>query len=204
MKVIIAIIASSLSFAVSAQGFVVDSQGKAVRDSQGECVRTAEWTPQSRFAECDKVPLVVAQPVLQPKTEVPVVAVVTPVAVTKKVTVQSDVLFDFDSYDLLPQGKVELDKIAKEVKSGTVVKVVGHADPIGNPNYNLVLSQTRAKVVGHYINTKVKNVSLDVSGVGSREPEKDTEKCKSVKNYKKKIECYAPDRRVEVEYIVVQ
>lgn len=201
MKLIFAIIASSLSFAVAAQGFVVDSQGKAVRDSQGECVRTDLWTSADKLAECDKTKP--AAVVLVPKTRAPVVTQpVAPVApIVSKVTVQADVLFEFDKYELTTQGKVALDKVADDVKPGTKIVVVGHTDVIGNPNYNIVLSQQRAKVVGNYLNTKVKNATLEVSGVGSKDPTKDTEKCKAIKNWKQKVACYAPDRRVDVEYI---
>lgn len=202
MKLIFAIIVSSLSFTVAAQGFVVDSQGKALRDSQGECVKTDLWTTTDKLTECDKVK--VTTTVVEPKPQPVVVTQPQTVvaSVTKKVTVQSDVLFDFDKFELSTQGKVELDKVAKEVKPGTKVLIVGHTDSIGNPNYNVVLSNQRAKAVGYYLSTKVKNVTFDISGVGDVQPTKDTVKCKSIKNWKQKVSCYAPDRRVDVEYVL--
>lgn len=204
MKLTLGVILASLSFAVAAQsGYVVSSDGRAVRDSQGQCVRTDTWTKDSKFAECDP-PKVVQAPVTVVVPDKPYIAPLpapqpTTKAVTNKVVVQADLLFSFDKADLTTNGKAELDKIAGSVKEGTKVVVVGHADPIGNAEYNQKLSERRAKAVADYLATKVK-AEYAVSGVGSTKPAKDTEKCKAIKNWKEKVRCYAPDRRVEVEY----
>ncbi len=63
-------------------------------------------------------------------------------------TIANDVLFDFDS-DTLPaaaQAKLRqvVDSIASRFSSDVEVQVWGHADAIGDPTYNLDLSQRRA------------------------------------------------------------
>lgn len=197
MRLVLGIILTTLSFIVYGQGYVVSSDGKAVRDSQGVCVKTGSWQTGNTLAECEPV-----KPA--PKVAAPAVvtkpAVIAPVPTAKKVVVQSDVLFAFDKADLTVNGKTELDKIANNIQSNTKVTVVGHADAIGEAKYNQQLSLRRAKAVAEYLATKVKG-EVVASGVGSTKPTKDTTKCKDIKNWKAKVACYAPDRRVEVEYI---
>ncbi len=64
-----------------------------------------------------------------------------------------NIFFDFDSYELKPESKYELDRlirIMKEHKS-MVVEIAGHTDDIGTEEYNLRLSQKRAEAVKQYL-----------------------------------------------------
>jgi len=203
MRLASGVILTALSFTVAAQGYVVSSDGKAVRDSQGVCVKTGSWEPGNTLAECEPAKPAPA-PVAKVQPAAPVAPTPAPKPVTapevKKVVVQADVLFAFDNAVLTDKGKAELDKLAAGIQAGTKVVVVGHADAIGDANYNKQLSLRRAKTVASYLNAKIGKGTFEVSGVGAAQPTKDTAKCKDIKNWKTKVACYAPDRRVEVEY----
>lgn len=178
MKQFITMVLSSLTFSVSAQGYVVSSDAQPVRDSSGQCVRTEFWTTSDRNSVCDTV----AQPV------------------ASRAVLHSDVLFGFDRSDLTSAGRAELDKIASAVATGSRVSVTGHADWIGNSTYNQLLSERRAQTVAKYLESKV-NAVYTVMGMGSADPLPNTEKCRAEKNFKKLVDCLAPNRRVEIDYI---
>jgi len=59
------------------------------------------------------------------------------------------ILFDYDSAELTPQAKKDLEKIAQILKKypNREIRVSGHTDSTGNPSYNLKLSENRAKSV---------------------------------------------------------
>ncbi|MBU3661371.1 MAG: OmpA family protein [Flavobacteriales bacterium] len=67
-----------------------------------------------------------------------------------------DILFEFDRSDLLPSGKVILDRLAtlmNENKSINVV-VAGHTDKVGTKDYNETLSRKRAENCISYLVSK--------------------------------------------------
>jgi OmpA-OmpF porin, OOP family len=59
------------------------------------------------------------------------------------------ILFDFDKADVKPESKPTLDEIGKLLndKSDLKLKIVGHTDNQGTPEYNLDLSNRRAAAV---------------------------------------------------------
>lgn len=175
MKTFITIILSSLAFSVAAQGYVVSSDTTPVRDSSGQCVRTGTWTEADRKPPCDPAPQV-------------------------RAILHSDVLFGFDKAVLTAQGQVELDKIARAIAVGSRVSVTGHADWIGNPAYNQLLSERRARTVADYLGTRVDAV-YTVMGMGSSDPLASTLVCEGETNFQKLVACLAPNRRVEIDYI---
>ncbi|HTJ42949.1 MAG TPA: OmpA family protein [Kofleriaceae bacterium] len=63
--------------------------------------------------------------------------------------------FDFDQFDLLPQDRDALQKIADCVTHGPLegrsLHLVGRADPRGTDEYNLALGTKRAHAVGSYL-----------------------------------------------------
>ena len=65
------------------------------------------------------------------------------------------VQFEFDSFNLTPEAKRVLDRIAAVLKDDlmaqTVVKIEGHTDAHGPQAYNLTLSQLRARSVRAYL-----------------------------------------------------
>ena len=70
-----------------------------------------------------------------------------------KATVQNEILFKFDSYEVNDKAKsmlVELTKILSDTPDARL-KIVGHTDNIGEKEYNLVLSRNRASAVANII-----------------------------------------------------
>ena len=65
------------------------------------------------------------------------------------------ITFKFDSDKLTPNQEIVLYEIAKFVKeSNQPITVIGFADVTGNANYNLALSERRAKAVANILTTK--------------------------------------------------
>jgi hypothetical protein len=60
-----------------------------------------------------------------------------------------DVRFDFDSAFVLPSAKREFDELAQLRKKhdGAPISIFGHADPVGDDNYNKALSGRRAEAI---------------------------------------------------------
>lgn len=64
------------------------------------------------------------------------------------------VRFAFDSAEILPAARTQLDALAKGIKllaPGSMVVVEGHTDAKGSPAYNLELSRNRARAVRDYL-----------------------------------------------------
>lgn len=179
MKYIITAFLSSLTLAVAAQGYVKSSDGNFVRDGSGQCVRTGTWTEADRNVECDNIQV--------KKVE------------SAKVTLRADVLFGFDKSDLTKEGKAELDKLAASLPTTGLILVTGYADQIGKSAYNQKLSERRAAAVAKYLSSKT-NAKFQVAGMGSKSPLPGTELCAGMRKWDRKIACYAPNRRVEVDF----
>jgi len=66
---------------------------------------------------------------------------------------QFTVNFEFDSAALLPETQSTLEQVTTAVQQhmNYVVDLVGHADTIGDENYNEELSRRRANAVLHYL-----------------------------------------------------
>lgn len=79
-------------------------------------------------------------------------------AITETKSAQSvdvEVMFKFNSAELMPGAEAELDKIGRALKDGQLAAadmlVAGHTDAKGTDPYNLKLSQRRAEVVRDYL-----------------------------------------------------
>ncbi|MDA1118608.1 MAG: OmpA family protein, partial [Proteobacteria bacterium] len=117
-----------------------------------------------------------------------------PAPVAQKVTLATDVLFDFDKSVVKPAGKTRLDDLAQKVRGIKleVVIAIGHADWIGSDAYNQKLSVRRAESVKAYMVSKgVEPNRIYTEGKGEKQP---------VASNKTK-EGRAKNRRVEVEAI---
>ena len=76
----------------------------------------------------------------------PIVVPEPPRPVIQKLTLSTDVLFDFGKAELKDSGKQRLDQLAGEIKDANVDEIiaVGHADRIASEDYNQKLSEARA------------------------------------------------------------
>ena len=87
--------------------------------------------------------------------------------------VLNNVFFNFDSYELLPSSKSELQRMLGVMDENTTIKVtiIGHTDSIGTEEYNQVLSERRAKAVVAYLTANgVTSSRLNYTGKGELEP----------------------------------
>ena len=157
-------------------------------------------------------PIVRATPAPAPYTPPPAaVAPPAPVAPTppptpprfERVTLSATELFAFDRSDLrMPQPK--LDEIADVLSRNTQVNnvtITGYTDRLGSDKYNMGLSQRRADTVKNYLTGKgIASGRLTAVGKGESNP---VVQC-SNKNRVQLIKCLEPNRRVEVEQIVIE
>ena len=124
---------------------------------------------------------------------------------TEDIVLASDALFAFGKSDIngiSKEGRSALDQLIAKLKSqygdleNTQINVVGHADPLGNPEANNRLSSARAKTIRAYlVQGGLNSNKLSSEGRGDREPL--TPSCgKTITP--ETIECNKPNRRVVV------
>lgn len=136
---------------------------------------------------------------------VPVAAPVAPapaqVTMQKHFTLNSDVLFEFDSARLKPAASGELDRLFEQLvaanpKDGTA-RVMGFTDRLGSDEYNQRLSEQRAQSVADYLVGKgLVAGKVIAEGHGEQNPVT-AGRCQQAAT-KALIACLAPDRRVEI------
>lgn len=124
---------------------------------------------------------------------------------TTQESIQSDVLFDFNSSTLTAQGKAALDNIIQNINAHKndsyrrdALYITGHTDKIGNATDNQTLSEQRADAVYQYILQGLdRDVDIDLitKGVGESDPVTATGTC-TEENSATNIANCAPDRRV--------
>jgi len=80
-----------------------------------------------------------------------------------------DVLFGFDHWNLADAAQNSLASVVKELKENDklVVELIGYADPVGSPEYNVQLSQRRVEAVRRYLSQQgVELWRIDSLGMG--------------------------------------
>ena len=90
--------------------------------------------------------------------------------------VLNDIIFEFDKSNITREGAYELDKLveAMKAKPELVILVKGHTDSRGSDEYNLKLSDRRAKSTVQYILSKgIAKGRISGKGVGESEPKVD-------------------------------
>jgi OmpA-OmpF porin, OOP family len=196
------------AFPKSAPGYVVSSDGQPVLSGSGSCVQTGAWSLGTSAEPCDQiarvsvpVPVVMYEQKPAPPPPVAVAQPEPPRMVIQKVTLSTDVLFDFNKAQLKDAGKQKLDELAGQLKDAKIdeISVVGHADRIGSETYNAKLSEARAQAVKDYLAGRGATTNVTAQGKGEAEPVTG-DQCKKVAG-KKLIECLQPDRRVEIEVL---
>ena len=85
----------------------------------------------------------------------------------------SNILFEFDSFEINAKGIQHLDSlsIVLNKKSIDFIKIHGHTDSIGNHDYNIRLSLNRANSVKDYLSTKdLFEYIMETQGYGDKFP----------------------------------
>lgn len=148
------------------QAYVTSGSGHVVRvkDRQGNCVRTPDWSEELATKECD--------PQLFPDPEP--VAAAAPTYESK--TMSANALFAFDSAVLTAEGKAALESLGDEIqaKGAQVVDIdiIGHTDSSGPEAYNQGLSLRRANALKDFLvgEKSIDASIIDVSGMGESQP----------------------------------
>lgn len=182
-------------------GYLYDSNGGIVHSGFGDCVRTAEWTPDNALAECD-AGLVKKEAAAPARAVVaaPAVKAAAAVAAPIKIELNPDESFDSGKAELKPAAKAKLGKLVKDLQALTYDKIVitGHADRTGAKKANQQLSERRANAVHNYLVSEGVTTGMMTSGgKGSSQPRTKAGDCAKLKG-KKLQACLAPDRRVEI------
>jgi OOP family OmpA-OmpF porin len=204
-------------------GYAVASDGRVVLSGFGQCVRAGHWTAANAAEPCDRVaradlppppPPVAAAP--EPKLEPapapapiaqPAPAPEPPRPVIQKLTLSTDVLFDFNKAELKESGKKKLDELAGQIKDANVDEIIaiGHADRIASEEYNQKLSEERAQAVKSYLEqkgTKAQRVTAEGKGEAAPVTGEDCKKMGPETGANRKlVACLQPDRRVEIEVL---
>ena len=208
-----ALAALGTTSALAENGYVTQPYGGPVTTPYGICVHNGFWTPDQAVSPCDAVPRAAAAPppapVAQqqpaPAPEPQPLAEESPRGpVLEKVSLSTDVLFEFNRAQLKPEGRQKLDELAGRTQDANLEAIVatGHADRIGKEQYNQKLSEERARAVKDYLDGKVATHNIEVAGKGESEPVTGAA-CDRMgperKSNRKLVDCLQPDRRVDIE-----
>lgn len=106
--------------------------------------------------------------------------------------IREEIKFDHDSSELNPNSQKALDEIALLLKDENHdfqrVVIEGHANQIGNEEYNLVLSENRARAVREYLVQRgIRDDLLDVKAFGESRP-KDIDQWQTAKVENRRVQ----------------
>jgi OOP family OmpA-OmpF porin len=120
---------------------------------------------------------------------------------TRKLELSADTLFAFNKSQLSARGVSEINSLSRDLDqvSYESVEVAGHTDPIGSDEYNRRLSEDRAdSVKGQLVQDGVPAGRVSTYGMGESQLKVTPEDCAGATSRQALIECYQPNRRVEV------
>jgi len=124
-------------------------------------------------------------------------ATITRVGEGIAVSFPSGILFPFNSTEILPDGKTNLQQLASSLDKypNSDILIVGHTDSVGTDAYNMDLSQRRAQAASAYLQSLgVPASRLQTAGRGESEPiaTNDTEEGRQ-RNRRVEIAIYASE-----------
>lgn len=111
---------------------------------------------------------------------------------TLKLSLDSEVSFDFDRAEIKPAFHPSLDKLSNVLLkyNRTIVHVVGHTDSIGSEAYNMELSLRRANAVRGYLSDSgVPYDRLRTEGRGETEP-RESNQTEAGRQLNRRVEIY--------------
>lgn len=125
-------------------------------------------------------------------------ATVTRVGEGLVVTFESGLLFNFDSDQLRPEARENLDNLAANLSDfgDSNLLLVGHTDSVGTSTYNQSLSERRSRAVAEYLIAKgVAASRIQTTGRGETEPiaSNDTDAGRQ-QNRRVEVAIYASDK----------
>ena len=229
-RTVLALALATLSASAFAQsGYATQSGTEQIwMNPYGLCWRSGFWTQDQAVSPCDAVPQaapapqliapmqpLVAEPKLEPapapivQAPAPAPAPVAAQPSYEKVTLSADVLFDFGKSTLKDAGKAKLDELADRLQGASLdeIKIVGHADRIGNPQSNKRISEQRAQTVKDYLQSRANARSIQTAGRGSAEPVTGAT-CRGMGaeqgSNRRLVQCLQADRRVDIELFGVR
>lgn len=86
------------------------------------------------------------------------------------ITLDTDILFDFDSADLSDDAQKKIAELAEDIPTGATVTVAGHTDSRGEDDYNQDLSERRAEAVAQVLTDADGSLTVETEGHGSKDP----------------------------------
>ena len=124
------------------------------------------------------------------------------VTLYQSVTVNAEAqpLFAFDKSDVRAHEQFKLESFISDLSGAEFEKiwVVGHADRIGSVEYNQGLSERRASAVRDVlVGLGIDGGKVNAEGQSNLQPVTTEQECSGLRG-KALLECYQPDRRVEV------
>lgn len=168
------------------KGYVTKSPDTVWRTGFQECWHTSDWKKEMAIVGCDGMVAAAEAPIVEEKPAEPAYAMM---ADTKKFALY----FDFDSTEVGDTSNIV--NYIGTLSSLEMVKLVGHADPIGSEAYNEQLSKRRAEAVAAKLaDAGVDSGKMDIGYLGESSP---IANCTG--RGAELIACLRPDRRVDVE-----
>jgi len=159
----------------SGAGYIHDSSGTVVRGSDGDCVRTSRWSPETATAQCDSE---LVQHAATAAPSEPVDAATSEIAAIEprreEINLAEKALFDFDRAELKAEDKRRLDEVVAQIGNipeDAAIRITGHTDSIGSEEYNLNLSMRRAEAAQEYlVNKGIDRKRIVIAGMGASNP----------------------------------
>lgn len=115
------------------------------------------------------------------------------------ITFSADLLFDFDSFVISSAGNEKISQAVQDAVSkfdAPSFLVTGHTDRLGSAEYNLQLSEKRARAVADAMTRNgISSRQISLRGRGESDP---LVECAQAPNRNSLINCLAPNRRVEI------
>jgi OOP family OmpA-OmpF porin len=181
-----------------------DTSVKTWKNAYGECWHN-NYGPPPGYNECNPAPLAqYVAPAPAPYVAPVVIAAAAPQPVYEKVSLDANILFDFDKSVLKPAGRATLDNFVDKIKGfdSTSIAAIGFADRFGTDNYNQALSERRVATVKNYLVSKGVEPKWGVhsSAKGESQPTTAMGECKGTTPNATNIACLQPDRHVSVEF----